>query len=506
MLANTDFTFNLNVSTGCYPYKKPEKAWAVQYSTQSLTLTQLEKLQREGKAFCYNFKNVSDSGLVTAHEKTLEGFDYTNVIFYDIDKMPYPMQEYIDRTTFKPSLAYTTISNGKEGKFGYRLLYAIREPIHSIEEFDSIYYAIAAANGFTQRVYEDGTKYEFDYRRVNQQYYGGGRNSDTFRTDIIYSVSDFSSFLEQGKTLKEQISPSKSKNSKKQDSFPFQNNISSAQEEQAYCSHLESPFYSDLFSMSPKDFLIRYDREGLDLYEAAIASELTPSEDGKYWIYPEDYQEIKRNWGVNGEGKRCITKWQIGSGRKKRLYVTAQIMKHNVPDITKEELIYCLVRERYYFYTNTDNNLNNKVLIQIADSALSHKFALSPCKHPRFSINKEYWLQGNTTANAAKNIVRKEIKEEQVLSLYDFNLSVKDNLKVLKDNGIKVGKSYLYSLRKRYADKKEDFPFQNNIGKQEEEQAYCSDVEDNLTIVEDCGGFRLYWDFTSVTNPPKEAN
>lgn len=506
MLANTDFTFNLNVSTGCYPYKKPEKAWAVQYSTQSLTLTQLEKLQREGKAFCYNFKNVSDSGLVTAHEKTLEGFDYTNVIFYDIDKMPYPMQEYIDRTTFKPSLAYTTISNGKEGKFGYRLLYAIREPIHSIEEFDSIYYAIAAANGFTQRVYEDGTKYEFDYRRVNQQYYGGGRNSDTFRTDIIYSVSDFSSFLEQGNTLKEQISPSKSKNSKKQDSFPFQNNISNAQEEQAYCSHLESPFYSDLFSMSPKDFLYKYDFDGLEIYKAAVATELIPSGDGKYWIYPEDYQEIKRNWGVNAEGRRCVTKWQIGSGRKKRLYVTAQIMKHNVPDITKEELIYCLVRERYYYYTNSDNNLNNKVLIQIADSALSHEFTLSPCKHPKFSINKGYWLQGNTTANAAKNIVRKEIKEEQVLSLYDFNLSVKDNLKVLKDNGIKVGKSYLYSLRKRYADKKEVFPNENNIGKQEEEQAYCSDVENNLPVVEDCGGFRMRWDFTSVTNPPKEAN
>ena len=506
MLAKSDFTFNLNVSTGCYPNKKPEQAWAVQYSTQTLTLTELEKLQREGKAFCYNFKEVSDSGLVTVHEKTLKGFDYTNIIFYDIDKMPYPMQEYIEKTTFKPSLAYTTISNGEEGKFGYRLLYAIQEPLQSIEDFDSIYYAIAAANGFTQRVYEDGTKYEFDYRRVNQQYYGGGRNSDTFRTDIIYSTSDFSSFLEQGNTLKEQISPSKKKNSKKQDSFPNENNISNTQEEQAYYSDLESPFYSDLFSMSPKDFLIRYDREGLELYEAAIASELTPSEDGKYWIYPEDYQEIKRNWGVNAEGKRCVTKWQIGSGRKKRLYVTAQIMKHNVPDITKEELIYCLVRERYYFYTNSDNNLNNKVLIQIADSALSHEFALSPCKHPRFSINKEYWLQGNTSANAAKNIVRKEIKEEQVLSLYDFNLSVKENMKVLKDNGIKASKSYLYALRKRYADKKDGVPNQNNISNTQEEQAYCSDVELPLTIVEDCGAFQVCWDFTSVTNHPKAAN
>ena len=457
MLANKDFTFNLNVSIGSYPYKKPEKAWMVQYSTQTLTLPDLKELQQKGKAFCYNFKDVDEGGLLTTHEKTLAGFTYTNVVFFDIDKMPYPMQEYIAHTPFKPSLAYTTISNGKDGKYGYRLLYAFQEPIQSIEEFDTIYYAIAAANGFTPRVYEDGTKYEFDYRKVNQQYYGGGANAETYETDLVYSIQDFSSYIVEGEALRLRIGSGKQSGSSKKKIFPNQNNIREQEKEQAYCSHLENPFYADLFSLPPKEFLFKYDAELIGLYNAAIATQRILSEDGKYWTYPEDYQEVKRCWGkgkdwrTTGDIKMCVQKWQIGSGRKKRLYITAQIMKHNVPDITKEELIYCLVRERYYYYVNTDNKLNNKEIIQIAENALQRDFKLSPCKHPKFSINKDYWLHGNITSNAAKNIVRKEMKEAEILSLYDFGLSVKDNLAFLNENGVKVGKSTLYALKKKYS-------------------------------------------------------
>ena len=461
MLANKDFTFNLNVSIGSYPYKKPEKAWMVQYSTQTLTLPDLKDLQQRGKAFCYNFKDVDEGGLLTAHEKTLSGFSHTNIVFFDIDKMPYPMQEYIAHTPFKPSLAYTTISNGKDGKYGYRLLYAFQEPIQSIDEFDTIYYAIAAANGFTPRVYEDGTKYEFDYRKVNQQYYGGGANAETYETDLVYSIQDFSSYIVEGEALRLRIGSGVHRGSSKKKSFPIQNNIREQEKGQAYYSQLENPFYADLFSLPPKEFLFKYDPELIDLYNAAIATRRTLSEDGKYWIYPEDYQEVKRLWGTSkvygrdwrvvSDKKRGVQRWQIGSGRRKRLYITAQIMKHNVPDITMEELIYCLVRERYHYYVNTDNKLNNKELIQIAENALKYDFTLSPCKHPKFSINKEYWIHDNITSNAAKNIVRKELREAEILSLYDFGLSVKENMVILQENGVKVGKSTLYALKKKYS-------------------------------------------------------
>ncbi len=461
MLEKNDFEFSINVSTGCYPTKKPEKAWDIQYSPQIITISDLERFQKQGKSFCYNFKDVSEAGLITVHQKTLKGFDYTNVLFYDIDKMPVSMSDYIEHLKYKPTLAYTTLSNGidrydgKYGIYGYRLIYAFEEPVQSIDEFDELYYAIASANGFRQQQYDDGTKYEFDYRKVNQQYYGGGVNSITYKTDLVYSQEDFAQYVEEGHVLQQTISGGNKKSKKKSDNntenIPRKNNIGQAQEEQAYYSVMETPFYRDLFTLPPKEFILSYDNRYLFEYQSSLSSPLTLSEDGRYWIYPDDYQDVKRQWTKNSDGKRCIRKWQIGSGRRKRMYITAQLMKFNKPDITREGLIYNLVRERYYYYDNSDNHLNNKFLIQVADSALKNEILLAPCKHPKYSVNKEYAATMGMSANTVKNQIRKELKEEEIMSMYDFGLSVKENLAIMNEKGIKVGKSYLYNMKKKYS-------------------------------------------------------
>lgn len=482
------YEFNINVSTGAYPTQKPDKPWQIQYATQKITLGDLERLQREGKSFCYNFKKRDVSGLITQHEKTLKGFDYTNIIFFDIDKMPIPMEEYIAPLPFKPSLAYTTISNGKGGKYGYRLLYLFDTPLSTIPDFDNLYYAIAAANGFKQQVDKDGNKFEFDYRKVNQQYYGGGVKSETIKTNIVYSPSDFSSYYNKGIALKETLYPSKKKNKSSisnKGSFPNEIIIGEATRRQAYYSQMENPFYNDLYTLSPKDFLTKYEKEYLSTYQASIKTALTLSSNGSYWIYPDNYQEIKRQWGVNKKGKRNVKKWEIGSNRRKRMYVSAHIMRHNVPSITKEQLIYNLIFERFHYYVNSDNKLNNNIILDIAEAALAHSFELSPCKHPAFSANKEYWLQSNMTSNQAKCIVGKVIREEQVLAIYDFGASVKENLKVLRENGIRVGKSYLYNLRKKYSNSNVDFPNEIIIGDKREEHAYNSQMENEEKTLSD---------------------
>lgn len=460
MLANADYTFTLNVSVGCYPRKKPEKRWMIQYSPQLMTFSDFDELQHKGKAFCFNFKDVDESGLVTQYQKTTSGFDYTNIIFFDIDKMPreQDMETYIANLPFKPTFAYTTLSNGIETeywKYNYRLLYALDEPVRSVQEFNAYYYAIAAANGFQQRIYPDGTKYEFDNRDVSQQYYGGGENSKSYRTDIIYSPDDFMYYLVDGEELRKQMT--KRGSSKKRTTIPNEdNNIE--KRGKAYNIRLEKPFYTNLFGMAPSEFLHEYDCWKYT-YERGIETELTLSDDERYWIYPENYQKVNRKWEKVWDYERCrnrrmIVKWEIGSGRRKRMYVTAQIIKQNVPGISIEQLIYCLVRERYYYYDNSDNRLNNDFIIQTANNALSYTFELSPCKHPAISPNMDYWrLYGVRSATAASNIIKKEQKETQVLTYCDFNLSIKENLQILEEHGIKVSKSYLYALRKQVKEK-----------------------------------------------------
>lgn len=483
MLVNPNFTFTLNVSTGQFPEKKPGKVWEIQFSPQQVTIPDLESLEKTGKVFCYNFKQVADSGLITQHEKTLAGFDYTNAIFFDIDKMPVPMQVYVSGLQYKPSLAYTTYSNGKATEFyryGFRLVYVFDDPIKSITEFDSLYYAIAAANNLCQRKHPDGTKYEFDYRKVNQQYYGGGTNSESLRTDIIYSISDFTGYVEAGMSLMKSLHPTKAKSKPKTTAgSPCQNNIRKKEENyikgQAYYSEVDSPFYKDLSSMSPKEFILKYEPIYHKRYMQSLSTPLILSKDGKYFLYPDDYQEIKRNWGYDETGKRCVRPWLGGSGRRKRLYVTAQIMKFNVPDISREELIYNLVVERYYYYDNSDKKLSNSELKRIVDNALAIDFNLSPCKHPAFKVNPEYCIANDINGNQAKNMIRSKLKESQILAHYDFSMSVQDNLRMLKDKGIKVCRSYLFKLKKKYENA--GSPCQNNIEKQEENQAYYSETD-----------------------------
>lgn len=43
-------------------------------------------------------------------------------------------------------------------------------------------------------------------------------------------------------------------------------------------------------------------------------------------------------------------------------------------------------------------------------------------------------------------IVRRKLKDEEIGELYDCNLSVKQNLDLLKANGMKIGLSRLYEF------------------------------------------------------------
>ena len=95
------------------------------------------------------------------------------------------------------------------------------------------------------------------------------------------------------------------------------------------------------------------------------------------WLeYPEDYLSVMRK--RNG---KFTLKWDMGQDRKKKLYVTAQIMVHNLPDISLENLIYNLFIERKYYYNNSDNKIDNQVVIQTAINALNRKHELNPSKH-----------------------------------------------------------------------------------------------------------------------------
>ena len=121
-------------------------------------------------------------------------------------------------------------------------------------------------------------------------------------------------------------------------------------------------------------------------------------------------------------------------------------MRHNIPDMSIECLIFCLVYERYFYYCNSDGKLDNDFLLQTAENAFIYDLDLRQSKHPRYSVNKQYWSALGLTANQAKQIVGRQLRESRILSVYDFSQSVQKNLEFMHSIGIKVGRSTLFKL------------------------------------------------------------
>ncbi|MEG0693557.1 MAG: hypothetical protein RR444_10830, partial [Oscillospiraceae bacterium] len=176
--------------------------------------------------------------------------------------------------------------------------------------------------------------------------------------------------------------------------------------------------------------------------------------DTPYILLPDNYVEIKRYWyrepQIKSSGevtyKSHAVKLKSGN-RRKLLYDGCLLRKIMLPDITVEHLLYCLVCERRYFVDNGDKVITNQILYQIAKDAWDDtKRSIKPKKEERqFVVNPKYCLEHGVSKQSARNIAAKMLLDLQLKKLYNTNLSVKENLESLKNQGIKISKSSLYN-------------------------------------------------------------
>ena len=122
-------------------------------------------------------------------------------------------------------------------------------------------------------------------------------------------------------------------------------------------------------------------------------------------------------------------------------------MKKIMPTITYEHLLYNLFYEVYNYYDNTDKVLNTTTLTSIAKGIIQIPIEdirlQGKCKK-RFVVDKSFCAEYGIKANSYKNTVRKMLKDEEIGSVYDCSMSVKDNLCLLNEMGIKVGRTKIY--------------------------------------------------------------
>lgn len=422
--------FELSVSTSCYGDKNKISWKSVKYQRQNLTISEFVSLVKKGHCFCQCFNTKAEVFGVT--EKRDSNFMSGQMVFVDIDDSQIPLAEFVGKLSMKPTVTYTTPNNHTEKTnwlYRFRLCYLLEEPIPTVEAYGMVYDSILRLISKDIPTF----KMKDNCGRKASQQFGGNALSDCelIENSIVYSLSD----------------------------FPFQNNNVSSlfllfsngnkHTNKEDIEITDKEFIADTEQLKTWELLDKYK----DRYQYFDHTELH-YENG-YALIPEDYQEIYRSWYIcsfeknNGEVLKVSTikRLRDKENRRYKLFIAGLIMKKIMPTITYEHLLYNLFYEVYHYYDNSDKVLNNATLTSIAKGIIQIPIEdirlQSKCKK-RFLVDKSFCAEYGIKPNSFKNTVRKILKDEEIGSVYDCSMSVKDNLCLLNEMGIKVGRTKLY--------------------------------------------------------------
>lgn len=420
--------FSLSVSTKSYPDKNSIEWSKVVYQPCLLNTDSFTQLIRAGRNFCHLFNTAKQT--FNNKEKTKANFKEAWVVFVDIDDCDIPMQEFVDKLTAKPSLSYTTPNNHTEKShylYRFRLCYILCSPIKDSNIYAAVYNAIL--KGITEDIPMFTNKDNCGRDAAHVFAGNANPNCEILSFDNIYSVSDFD--IEAAAQQQ------------KQEPTPREPKVPASIEIQ------DHEFFSDFNTMPPTDLISKYRTR----YTYFDRTELE-YRDG-YAILPTNYTEIYRQSRIDNfikDNGDVITftrakRLRDGDGRKRKLYISALIRRQIKPDVTFEHLLFNLAVDRLYYNDNSDHELTNQRLVEMAQRAIYtpvEEIKIPYHRPKEFEIDKEYCRRHGITPNEMKNRVRKILTDQSIGELYDCSKSIKENLTVLKQNGLKIGKSRLY--------------------------------------------------------------
>ena len=426
---------NLKISISTVPYTdKNSISWGkVKYQQREISIADFVELVKQGYSFCHCFKSKGE--VMSQTEKRDSNFVSAQMVFIDIDNAEIPMCEFVAKLSKQPTVAYTTPNNytyKSKWLYRFRLCYLFDKPITDANNYSALYDCIM------QSICADVPEFISNDncgRKASQQFGGNARDDvEVITSNNVFTFSD----------------------------FPFQNNNASLSSSSLLSSNgkqeirrkdveiTDAEFMEDVERLSISDLICKYRCR----YDRKTKTDLD-YKDG-YAIIPDDYQEIYRStwyidYFIKDNGDRVpisvIRKIRNGHRRRKKLFIAGLIMKKITPTITYENLLFNLIREVYDYYDNSDKVLTIKVLKDIATRVISIPYDdihLHSKHKKKFVVDPYYCAQYNIKPNAMKNVVRKILHDAEIGEIYDCSKSVKENLALFKEMGIKVGKTKLY--------------------------------------------------------------
>ena len=431
MKTTRDYKFEVCLSEKGYDHK-PNRTTEVpklRFTKQTVDVGDFLNYMLDG--YCYTGIYSSDSFCIK--DKTDNNYQYSYLISIDIDHTQVPMNDMVNRLEYKPTFAYTSCNDGKDGECRYRLVYCFDDIIKGIGEYYNYVYSILEANKLAID--------DIDKRSLKASQYYNGNGTATFdctETDIIYNKEDFSIFYNDYYSLYN--TDYKNKDNKS----IIENHTYNTH----YNMHLNDTFVDDYWKMRMEDILTKYH----DVYPNIEHTPLEiPDDDTPYIIYPIGYIEIRRWWRKRLDGMPI--KIKDGEGRRRILFINGIIRRLINPNITFDNLLYNLLYELVYYVSNydADNVIDKKVIYNIATDVMNKdmaKYEHLRGSHKKFMVNPHFCIKYGLSKNEVKNMAAKVIRWNQIGELYDCSLTDKKNLEIMKENGLTVSLCTLKRWRK----------------------------------------------------------
>lgn len=381
-------------------------------------------------------------------DRKLERVKESDYICIDVDDSTVEMNDYVSTLTDKPTIYYTTPSNGNieksQQKFGddrhiyrFRLLYALDTPTSNATEYEQAFRYITTANNMTS----------VDYRRANQ-YYNGSKGCELHNTHRVYSLPDEYKdvVLDNGKGKGGNPKPKQPAGG-----------VSSGN------SHNETTLDEDVLSAfldcgKYEDFLSWYS----GMFGASTLLRQTPylpdEEDerklvcGDYYVIPKKYI----GWDQANKTK-IYGKWLDGEDRHTKIYITGIILRKLNPTASADDLLREIVAilMTHYDICNPDGKLkfSKRNILQLLDSVMKADLTkeLKEIKHPSFKVSSSYCDRNRVSKRAVVNEIlsekrmeKKEEKYKEIDFFFDHNLTWNDGSKItqqqwvliLQENGV----------------------------------------------------------------------
>ncbi len=378
-------------------------------------------------------------------ERKLQNVSMSDYICIDVDDSTVEMNDYVSNLADKPTIYYTTPSNGNieksQKKYGdeehiyrFRLLYALDTPTTNATEYEKAYTYIVNTNNMSF----------VDFRRANQ-YYNGSKGCELHNTNKVYSLPDDYKDVDLKKDVK------KGSSHKTYHNFDS-DNFCTAFDKDVLSAFLNCKKYEEFLSWCNGEF-----GASTLLREAPYNQDET---DERKLVCPDYYVIPKKYNGWNKYTKTKVWgKWEDGENRHTKIYITGIILRKLNPTASADDLLREIVSILLGYYNIFDPGERLKftktTILQLLDSVLKADLTkeMKAVEHSSFKVSSSYCEKNRVSKHTVvaqilseKRTEKKEEKYREIDLFYDPTITMEDGSKitqkqwveVLKENGIEI--------------------------------------------------------------------